>query len=110
MLLLVNANIMDNVNLVPYKKGGMYKKVIGVIIRNGTAGTGEFKLVYGADVIATGISTTGTDKTITFKSDIQQIVDKRWCDANSEISCVVSEAPGATLKFIVGILEAGAYK
>ena len=69
-----------------------------------------YKRVFNADTIAKGLQSSRANLALDTSEDMQNIVDKSWCDSNSEISLLVTEAPGATLTFIVGILEAGAYK
>ena len=89
-----------------YSKGRSSRKVMAMAILGGTVGTGKFSLRYGADVIAEGLQATTNDSTFTTVDDYQAINDGRWCSPEQQVSLIVDEAPAATLKLIVWMLEA----
>ena len=84
---------------------GTNSKVMAIAIMGGTVGTGKFGLRYGADEIASGLQSQTASNAFTTIVDYQSIVDGRWCVPESQISCIVEEAPGATVKFIVWLLQ-----
>ena len=83
---------------------------MGIAILGGTVGTGKFDLYYGANEVAKNIQATTNDSTFKGTEDFQNIVGKEWCDAMSEMQLVVTEAPAATLKIIVWLLESKAWR
>ena len=85
---------------------GKSRKVMAMAIMGGTVGTGKFGLRYGADEIATGLQAQTASSAFTTIVDYQSIVDGRWCGPESQMSLIVEEAPAATLKIIVWLLEA----
>ena len=57
-------------------------------------------------MIAEGIQANQATADFLTTQDYQSIVDGRWCSPETLMSLVVDEAPGATLTFIVWLLEA----
>ena len=49
--------------------------------------------------------TTATIDAYDYTHDIQPVVDKRWCSPQSEISLIVTTAPGVTVGVMLGIVE-----
>lgn len=103
---VIDTDVLTATAIKPYSKGKTARKFIWICITGGTIGTGKFQLRYGADVIADGLqSTHSTIGVYDMNLDIQPIEDGRWISDAAEVSLVVTEAPGTTLKFMIGLVE-----